>query len=599
MAVLQQRHGEPSSLVFEIAEDGITSIGRHEDCDVVVESPAISRFHCQIVCEDGRFFLEDLNSRNGTFVNGAPPDVRTLLRDGDLVEIANLPFEFLSQDSLAEASGSWGIRADVVAVNPGIDDEDSVRRQPIRQGDHISEEMLGSDSIREARIVATVSVADAGAGWPVRENAIQKLNFVLRLVHSLRRTTDVETIIARTLQFFFEAFPSAQRIAVVMKDRQQDALTIKAAVSREEDEVVEICLPVVRRCVQNLEGLLYVDHWFSKIDRGEQPADGAIRTILAVPLVGLVGECLGVLQLDTSDLEDSLDESDLERLAVLSPVVSASLEQAWETQQAVAVAVIQNRLAEASKLRLSLTPRRPPVVKGYRIDCHLVALTDVAGDFVDFVELPDGRVACLMIDVPGRGADAARLMTLVARLLADAILQTGQPAAALRKTQQSLFERLADAPMVISAAVMIVAPDRSSLTVAVAGHCPLYQRRQGRWQTLSAEVSGGAALGIATEAWADTEVPLRDGDSLVLFSDGIAKLPLSEAEAQSEDRVWDLLQQAAPDGGPDLIPALQRHLGRFEQEATLTDDVLVVHFLRQAGTQTATTIPTVILPPDG
>lgn len=598
MAVLQQRHGDLPSSVFEIAEDGITSVGRHEDCDVVVESPAISRFHCQIVCEDGRFFVEDLNSRNGTFVNGAAVQRRYLLRDGDVVEIANLPLEFLTQDSLAEASGSWGIRANVVTVNPGIDDEDSVRRQPVSQGDLISEKMLGSDSVQEARIVAKVSVADAGAGWPVRDNAVQKLNFVLRLVHSLRRTTDVETIIARTLQFFFEAFASAQRIAVVMKDRQQDALSIKAAVSREEDEVVEICLPVVRRCVQNLEGLLYVDHWFSKTDGEKQLADAAIRTILSVPLIGLVGECLGVVQLDTSDLENSLDESDLERLVILSPVVSAALEQAWDTQQAVSAAVMQKRLADANSLRQSLTPRSPPVLRGYHIDSHLVALPDVAGDFADFVELPDGRVACLLIDVPGRGPEAAGLMALIARLLADSILQTGKAGAALQKTQLALTERLESVPMVISAAVVILDPDRSTLTAAVAGHCPLYQQQRGQWRSLAEEVPAGAALGMSEEGWTDTEILLKDGQSVVLFSDGITKLPPPDAEPQSEDRVRDLLDQCATDGSGELMLAMRRHLRRIEKEGGLQDDVLLALFRRWANADTATTIPAVMLPPE-
>ena len=87
-----------------------------------MESPAISRFHSQVVCEDGRYFLEDLNSRNGTYVNGLAVRTRRLLHEGDRIEFANLPFEFLSQDSLQEASGSWGIRANVVTISADVDD---------------------------------------------------------------------------------------------------------------------------------------------------------------------------------------------------------------------------------------------------------------------------------------------------------------------------------------------------------------------------------------------------------------------------------------------------------------------------------------------
>ena len=588
MAVLQQLQGDRSSGTYEISESGITSIGRHEDCDIVVESPAISRFHSQVVCEDGRYFLEDLNSRNGTYVNGLAVRTRRLLHEGDRIEFANLPFEFLSQDSLQEASGSWGIRANVVTISADVDDEDSVRRHPIQQGDRISEEMLGSDVIRENRLIATVSVAEPGSGWPVRDNAIQKLNYVLRLIHSLRRINRAEGIIARTLQALFDAFPRAQRIAVVMKDAHANGLSIDAAVSRSEEETVEICLPVVRRCVQNLEGLLYLDHWQGD-EESPEPAGSTIRTIMAVPLMGLVGECLGVIQLDTHLVENALDEEDLERLVVMSNVVAAALEQARETEHAIAEAVLKRSMADADSLRKELTTSRPPEIPGYRVASHLLALPEVAGDFVDFVELPQGRLACLLIDVPGRGPAATQMMAVVGRLLSEALAHTGSAATALQMAQQALLERLDSVPMVISAAVMILDPDRATVSLSVAGHCPLYLRRGGDWAPLPDGDYKGAALGMGREAYTENEVLLHDDGVLLLFSDGITKLaPLADASPQVDD-VQHLLTECASQAQTDLAASLQQRLACLEQEATLYYDIVFALFHRMslAGTAAA------------
>lgn len=51
-------------------DQGPVVIGRQPGCDLVLEFPFISRTHCQVVEEGGNFFLVDLNSRNGLFVNG-------------------------------------------------------------------------------------------------------------------------------------------------------------------------------------------------------------------------------------------------------------------------------------------------------------------------------------------------------------------------------------------------------------------------------------------------------------------------------------------------------------------------------------------------
>ena len=58
------------------------SVGRHHDCDVVFSAPDVSRRHALLRFRDGRWILQDLDSRNGTFVNGVRVD-RCELRPGD------------------------------------------------------------------------------------------------------------------------------------------------------------------------------------------------------------------------------------------------------------------------------------------------------------------------------------------------------------------------------------------------------------------------------------------------------------------------------------------------------------------------------------
>lgn len=74
-----------------------TSIGRDRDNDIVLDSDSVSRWHAKIEHRDNVFFIMDLQSTNGTFVNDEPEPVTTSqLRRGDQVKIGDTIFKYLS-----------------------------------------------------------------------------------------------------------------------------------------------------------------------------------------------------------------------------------------------------------------------------------------------------------------------------------------------------------------------------------------------------------------------------------------------------------------------------------------------------------------------
>ena len=68
-ARLVEVHG---STIIDLEKDQIL-IGRREDCDIVLKNQSVSAHHCQLQrAADGKWFLKDLGSKNGTWVNGVP-----------------------------------------------------------------------------------------------------------------------------------------------------------------------------------------------------------------------------------------------------------------------------------------------------------------------------------------------------------------------------------------------------------------------------------------------------------------------------------------------------------------------------------------------
>ena len=79
-----------------------TTIGRTSTNDIPVENLAISRRHAEIVRAKGRFYLRDLQSSNGTFVNGVRV-TETELHDGDAILIGKHTLLFVENDALDNA----------------------------------------------------------------------------------------------------------------------------------------------------------------------------------------------------------------------------------------------------------------------------------------------------------------------------------------------------------------------------------------------------------------------------------------------------------------------------------------------------------------
>lgn len=85
-ALLVVNRGPGDSSRFLIDSD-ITNVGRHPESDIFLDDITVSRHHAKFVRSGGKLYLEDLGSLNGTYVNRTLLDGRTLLREGDEIQI--------------------------------------------------------------------------------------------------------------------------------------------------------------------------------------------------------------------------------------------------------------------------------------------------------------------------------------------------------------------------------------------------------------------------------------------------------------------------------------------------------------------------------
>ncbi|WP_044301826.1 FHA domain-containing protein [Rhodopirellula sallentina] len=143
---LRVQTGSLQGKEIEIGQEKFV-IGRSDSCQLRPKSESVSRKHCIIAVQKGRVLIQDLKSRNGTFVNEKrlPPDKAKVLKDGDILRIGKLTFALVIEHGLQAAKkpevrsvadavsrtreeGSSDSKFEEVDVSSWLDEADAIDR---------------------------------------------------------------------------------------------------------------------------------------------------------------------------------------------------------------------------------------------------------------------------------------------------------------------------------------------------------------------------------------------------------------------------------------------------------------------------------------
>lgn len=91
MWTLESTADAPEALLFRILPGSIKTVGRAPRADFVVDAPLVSRLHCRLTLQSDGLLVEDLESRNGTFVNGERV-TKLVMRSGDVLRVGRVEF---------------------------------------------------------------------------------------------------------------------------------------------------------------------------------------------------------------------------------------------------------------------------------------------------------------------------------------------------------------------------------------------------------------------------------------------------------------------------------------------------------------------------
>lgn len=136
-----------------------TTLGRRPYNDIVIDNLAVSGEHAVVQMTDGQVFLEDLNSTNGTYVNGKAVK-KQLLQDGDSVEVGKYKIKFVSDAHAESFDKTMMVKAGAGALAPAVAPTPLTAPAPASL-----EAQSGADALRAA--IKVLSGAAAGREVPL------------------------------------------------------------------------------------------------------------------------------------------------------------------------------------------------------------------------------------------------------------------------------------------------------------------------------------------------------------------------------------------------------------------------------------------------
>lgn len=508
MAILQLSNASGASEEVRLEQDRMV-LGRHPDCDVVLDSASVSRQHAQIVRENGQYFIEDLHSRNGTFVNGRSIQGRQPLADGDRLKICDLSFTFYTNQPKPNRQALVGSEGSLALL---IDD---------------------APMTSTSTIVSKLDVAVSNSSVRLTVNPEVKLRAMIEIAHNLGKAVSLDEVLSKLMDSLFKIFIQADRAFVVLRMQPDGQLVPKAVKHRRAgmEDQVRISRTIVNQVMTSQEAILSADAAHdARFETSQSIADLRIRSVMCAPLVDSEGNSLGVIQVDTSDQRQRFQKDDLDVLASIASQAAIAVDNAQLHESAMRQQALERDLELAHKVQRGLLPAAPPHLPGYYFFDFYEPANQVGGDYYDYIELPKNRLAVVLGDVSGKGVSAALLMAKLSGEVRYCLASEASPAAAVSRINAS-FSRSGWQDRFVTFVLAVVDAKTHELILVNAGHMPpLLRYGQGQVQSIGADETG-LPLGVDADfQYQQYSRPLAPGDFLTLFTDGISEAMNSAGE---------------------------------------------------------------------
>ena len=525
-------------------------IGRSKKNEICLAGDsAVSRYHAEITVVGEGYFVDDLGSSNGTFVNGSLVNVKTPLPLGSHVHIGKTVI-------------TLGDPSDVEAWSAGP--------EPLQlDGDSVilsASDVVGAASLSDGTFGGLSSEVENP-----RARAFVALN---RWAPDLMSERPLSSVLTLVLEMVVQAL-EPERSALLLLEGDPPKLELGASRGMQPgaDGSNLVSTTIAERVIGRQQSVLTSD---AQLDPDFMDAKsiglGNVHSAMSVPLWNN-SEVIGMIYVDTVEQVSHFSKVDLEVLTLLANLSAIKIDHVRLFERDRKMRELERELQAAAQIQRRLLPGEPPSFAGYEIHGRNDPCHAVGGDYFDFQPRDDRRLGIAVGDVSGKGIGAALLMaTLQASFRAQA---------ATDASPEVLVERLncavcasADANKFITFFYGELDRETHTLHYVNAGHNPpLLFRANGSVEQLG---TAGLILGFQTGiTYTGKELTLAPGELLLMFTDGVTEAPAPDDEEFGEERLIEIVRRGGQTSVADIVQRVRDDVDAFTHGADAFDDFTV------------------------
>ncbi len=529
-------------------EKPVTTIGRSSMNDLPISDKMLSRQHARIVKDDdGGLVVEDLGSRNGTFLNGDRLSAPQPLKAGDRITLGGVTLKLESESTTRvriEAGGADALDNTILKASAEL-----LRAQHQETDPRLPAEQLSK--------------------------LIESLRVVNELTIELLRDVSVDELMKFLMDKVFETL-MPDRGVVLLRSRLTNELipaVVRVAEGMSADDI-RLSKTLVAQVVEKRNGLILMD---TSTGSGVSLADSirlsGIKSVLAAPLEN-EGEVVGLIYVDSQVGHRSFEEADLRLLTSLANVAAAKIQNARLMAEAAEKKQMDREFALAREIQQRLLPENPPTILGYELQGSNTASRQVSGDYFDFRVRSDGKVYAAIADVCGKGVGPALLMASLQASF-HAWADESVPVAEMTGRLSEAISRRTGPDRFITFFLVLLDPATGEVEYTNAGHNPgILLKCDGSMQELS---SHGLPLALFPgRPYGSSRFTLTPGDLLCLYTDGVTEANSPDGTEFGFPRLKEFLGGQVGKVPAEIEESLLRELEEHAQGEPFADDRTLV-----------------------
>jgi Nif-specific regulatory protein len=323
------------------------TIGRAPTNKVVLKDERCSRTHAEVFQSQGRWTLRDLDSRNGTVVDGKRLVTDYPLEPGDVVRIGNSHLAYVHD--LAEAFPEPGT---MVRRSQAVEDETAASRiENMFENSAVLDEYEATTITHrkgQSRFLDPLDEDDVDVVIPKVGRAAAKL---CRLAFELAKATDVKTLAHTALDGLFEG-TSVDAGAVLLRanptdEKAPERLEVVASRSDSENRYHRVSQFLSSTVMRDGQAVLARNVMEDSQFGGKDSKDEILATSVICAPIRSGGRILGVIHLYSTDADRTIDPDDLEFTLAVADTVAVGLQNVSQRQElANNLSLVRNECVE-------------------------------------------------------------------------------------------------------------------------------------------------------------------------------------------------------------------------------------------------------------